>query len=139
MLNVKMASIGLVALITFDLWQVDTRYIDSKRDFNVNKKSYDQTFKTTKADQQVLADTDPHYRVLNLAVNTFNDASTSFYHNHTGGYHAAKLVLYQDLIEKQIGRNNRKVWNMLNTKYLISNTQQGPIAQRNPEALGMLG
>jgi hypothetical protein len=46
------------------------------------------------------------------------------------------LVLYQDLIEKQIGRNNRKVWNMLNTKYLISNTQQGPIAQRNPEALG---
>ena len=136
MLNVKMASIVLVALITFDLWQVDTRYIDSKRDFNVNKKSYDQTFKTTKADQQVMADTDPHYRVLNLAVNTFNDASTSFYHNHTGGYHAAKLVLYQDLIEKQIGRNNRKVWNMLNTKYLISNTQQGPIAQRNPEALG---
>lgn len=137
MINIKYASIALVALITFDLWQIDARYLKHDRDFSINKKSYDDTFRPSTADQQIMADKDPHFRVLNLAVNTFNDASTSFYHNHIGGYHAAKLVLYQDLIEKQIARNNRQVWNMLNTKYLIVKGQTGAaIAQRNPDALG---
>ena len=78
------------------------------------------------------------YRVLNLAVNTFKDASTSYFHKSIGGYHGAKMKRYQELIDYQISKNNMGVLNMLNTKYFIlpSKNKQQASAQINPNALG---
>ena len=54
-----------------------------------------------------------------------------------GGYHAAKLARYQDLIDRQLSRMNMSVLNMLNTKYFIVPTQEGSVTvERNPEAMG---
>jgi hypothetical protein len=83
-------------------------------------------------------DTMTNYRVLDLANNTFNTARTAFYHKGVGGYHAAKLMRYQELIEFYISRStgniSQPVLNMLNTKYIITTGEGG--VQQNPGALG---
>jgi hypothetical protein len=74
---------------------------------------------------------------MNASVNTFNDASTSYFHKSIGGYHGAKLRRYQELIDYQISKNNMEVLNMLNTKYIIFNDQNSKqVVQMNPDALG---
>ena len=88
------------------------------------------------ADQQILADNDPNFRVFNTAVNTFNDASASYYHKSIGGYHGAKLKRYQELIDAHISKGNMNVLNMLNTKYFIVANQNQKVAQRNSGTLG---
>lgn len=136
-LNALMLSGGLAVLVLFDLLQVDRRYL-SADDF-MDEASYSNVFQPTEADKQILADKDPYYRVFNLTSpnGPFNDAMTSYFHKSVGGYHAAKLQLYLDLIERQISKNNIRVLNMLNTKYVIQPGPNGqPVAQRNPEALG---
>ena len=125
---------GVAVLVLFDMWNVNRRYLNED-DF-VRKQRMEVPFQKTVADQQILADTDPNYRVLNLSVNTFNDASTSYYHKSVGGYHAAKLMRYQELIDYHISKQNMKVLNMLNTKYVIVRGENGPQAQQNPGALG---
>lgn len=128
---------GVVVLVLFDLLQVDKRYLSSD-DF-MDEASYGTPFQPTAADQQILQDKDPYYRVLNLTApdGPFNDAMTSYFHKSIGGYHAAKLQLYLDLIERQISKNNIQVLNMLNTKYVIQPGQNGqPAVARNPDALG---
>jgi len=78
-----------------------------------------------------------NYRVLNTSVQTFQNGSTSYYHKSIGGYHGAKLRRYQELIDYHISKNNRKVINMLNTKYIITpDKEKGSQAQLNPDALG---
>jgi hypothetical protein len=76
--------------------------------------------------------------VFNQTVDVFNDASTSYHHNSVGGYHPAKLDLYNDIITYQLSKGNMQVFNMLNTKYFITqNPQTGkPMAQLNPGAFG---
>ncbi len=133
-INKTVALVGVAVLAVGDLWFINKRYLNHD---NFVKKERFETYVPTQADQQILADPDIHYRVLNLAVNTFNDASTSFYHKSIGGYHAAKLQRYQELIERHIGRNNLAVLNMLNAKYVIQPGQnRQPQASRNPDALG---
>jgi hypothetical protein len=126
---------GLILLILADLWFVNKRYFSSE-DF-VAKRLVENRIVPTEADRQILQDRDPHYRVLDVTRNTFNDNTTAKFHKSIGGYHAAKLRRYQDLIERQISRNNMQVLNMLNAKYFIVPGQNGqPTAQLNPNALG---
>lgn len=126
--------LGLVFLL--DLWPVAKRYLNN--DNFTSRSNAEQPFKASLADQQILSDPDPNFRVMNTTVSTFNDASTSYFHKSIGGYHGAKLKRYQELIEFQISKNNIKVLNMLNTKYFIINTKENPepFAQNNPDALG---
>lgn len=129
----KMKSAVLVAimgvLILGDLWAVDKHFLNDSH--FVSKKQ--QLITPTEADIQILADTDPDYRVLNLASNTFNESRTSYFHKSVGGYSPAKLRRYQDIIDYYLsGRLNMNVINMLNTRYVI--TQQG--VQYNPQAFG---
>ena len=131
--NILVGALGFLILV--DMWVVDKRYMN-KENF-VSKSVMDTPFEMTNADQQILADRDPNFRVYNTTVSTFNDASTSYYHKSIGGYHGAKLKRYQELIEMQISKNNMEVLNMLNTKYfIVADEQKQPIAQRNPVACG---
>ncbi|NQV03055.1 MAG: hypothetical protein HQ542_10435, partial [Bacteroidia bacterium] len=125
----------LSALILLDMFVISKRYLNN--DSFTEKTKMENPFTPTAADQQILLDKDPNFRVLNLSVNTFNDASTSYFHKSIGGYHGAKLRRYQELIENQISKRNMDVLNMLNTKYvIISGEDRKPIAQENYEALG---
>lgn len=125
---------GLTLLIIFDLWMIDRRYVNY--DSFTNRQSTESFFQPRPVDQQIMQDPDPHYRVFDLTVNTFNSAQYSYYHKMIGGYHAAKLQRYQDLIDRHLSQGNRTVLNMLNTRYIITQGQDGQaIAQRNPGAL----
>ena len=125
----------LLVLILTDMVTVNKRYVNN--DNFVSKSKVSKPFEPTASDQQILQDTTLDYRVMNLSVNTFNDASTSYFHKSIGGYHGAKLRRYQELIENQINKNNINVLNMLNTRYLIYNDKnRTPVVQFNPDACG---
>ncbi len=122
---------GLGLLFLVDGWMIDKRYLNADNFVEVSK--YQSTHTATQADQDILRDTDPHYRVFNITQNPFNDAMTSYFHQSVGGYSAVKLQRYQDLIENQISKNNTAVLQMLNTKYVITEGQdKQPRAQRFP-------
>ncbi|MCH8903432.1 MAG: hypothetical protein IIA45_05910, partial [Bacteroidetes bacterium] len=130
--------LGIAILVVVDIWWIDTRYMNE--DSYTSKTDYRNQFKPNQADLAILNDKDPNYRVYNLTVgNPFTDAMTSYHHKSVGGYNAAKLIRYQDLIEKHISRGEMRVFNMLNTKYFIvgdSNNDNKPTVQANPDALG---
>ncbi len=121
-------------LILGDMWVVNKRYLNN--DNFKTKRKVVQPYTPTTADNQILRDTDPNFRVYNTTVSPFNDASTSYFHKSIGGYHGAKLRRYQELIDNHISKGNMQVLNMLNTKYFIVKGQNGPVAQLNSGALG---
>ena len=142
--KLKETHLGIIMafLILTDLWMVDKRYLNES-DFH-KLKHVSKNFKLTPAESRMLTDTDPNYRVLNTSVNIFNDAAPSYYYNTIGGYHAAKLKRYQDLIERQIspemgklnqGFDKTPVLNMLNMKYVIFGKDENSIAL-NEKAMG---
>jgi hypothetical protein len=116
-----------------DLWAVGRRYIKPAN--FVTERTYDESFSPRPADTQILAQETNRgaYRVFDLSADPWNNALQSYYHNSVGGYSAAKLQRYQDLIDYHISQNNQSVLNMLNTKYII--TREGQV-QGNPGALG---
>lgn len=151
------AALGIFILI--DLWTVDTRYLGEKN--FVTKAQNQASFEKSPADEEILKDTDPNYRVLNLAASPFQDAATSYWHKSIGGYHGAKLKKYQELVdfhyEKQIqtfygginktGGNDSLVnelcsklymLNMLNAKYIIvpAGEDGRTVPFKNPQANG---
>lgn len=148
---------ALSVLCLLDMWAVNKRYLND--DMFVTPQPVTQMFQKTQTDELILQDPALDYRVLNLAVNTFNENSTSTYHKSIGGYHAAKLRRYQELIEAHISRESMTlqrtaaqmggdlrqangdsispVLNMLNTKYLILGLQGGgTVPVLNPHANG---
>lgn len=131
--NIAIAVIGILSL--FDLISTNSEYFSPSH--YVSKTTLKRVNAPRPVDEQILKDKDPNYRVLDLTINTYNSASTSFHHKTIGGYHAAKLVRYDDLIEYHLRKNNMNVLNMLNTKYFIVNDETGKAAvQRNTAALG---
>ena len=125
----------LVVLLLLDMWPISRRYLN---DTHFEKaRLVEQPFQPTRADLQIMQDTDLHFRVFNLTVNAFNESSTSYFHSSIGGYHGAKLQRYQDLIDFHLVNRSPNVLNMLNTKYLIVPGEDNqPVAQLNPDALG---
>lgn len=131
--------IGVLAcLVLFDLWGVDRRYLNDSNFVNEKKLKIKPTQTDQILDQYAAQFKDEDYRVFDLSVNTFNDSYPSAFHHQIGGYSAAKLRRYQDLIDFYLSRHiNTGVLNMLNTRYVVMPGQNGqPMVQRNPEALG---
>lgn len=126
---------ALSLLVIIDMIPVDSRYLN-KEDFQ-SRSMVANPFTPTNADRLIMKDTDPDYRVMNVTVSTFQDASTSYFHKSIGGYHGAKLRRYQEVIDHHIVKNNMKVLNMLNTKYfIVPGADRKPEVQVNFEALG---
>jgi hypothetical protein len=147
----------LVVLCLVDLWQVNKRYLNDS--MFVPRQEREQKQPLTQTDQLILMDKTLDYRVLNLASNTFNENETSYYHKSVGGYHAAKLRRYQELIDAYIspemqglfsaisqaggdmtqvnGDSVYPVLNMLNTRYFILPLQSGQtVPVQNPYTYG---
>ncbi len=138
--------IALMILFVADMAWVNKRYLNNS---NFTSASHvENPFSPTDADTQILQDTTPDYRVLNLTTDPFSDAGTSFYHKSIGGYHGAKLRRYQELIDHNIDReiqvfaktmrnDSTPVLNMLNTKYfIIPGNDRRPMAYPNQKTLG---
>ncbi|MBQ7689698.1 MAG: hypothetical protein IJT30_00660 [Muribaculaceae bacterium] len=126
-LTPALTAVAMVVLVLADLFWVNKRYVNADTFVPAMEA---EAFTPRPADTQILQDT-THYRVLD--IQHFGDAMPSYFHKTVGGYHAAKLTRYNDLIERQITRNNLQVLNMLNTKYVIASDTQ---VQLNPDALG---
>jgi len=127
--------LALGILILADMWTVAKRFLND--DNFVSPKYETSYFKKQPYEEYILQDPDPHFRVLNLTTNTFNESRTSYYLKSIGGYHAAKLRRYQDLISEHISKMNMRVINMLNTKYfIVPDANKNPVPQYNPEAMG---
>lgn len=130
----------LAALVVIDMFPINKRYLNN--DNFIDSRRFEKPFVMSEIDKQILQDNSLNYRVMDLTKNTFNDASTSYFHKSIGGYHGAKLRRYQDIINRYLGGNNVgsdgfwNVINMLNTKYLITPQNNKPIAMANPDAFG---
>lgn len=129
--------IALMVLAMFDVMGIDTKYLNSDNFQDAEENT--AAFQKTASDNAILAD-NSYFRVFNMAGNAFNENYTSYYYNSVGGYHPAKLIIYQDLIENKLSSQqpNMNVFNMLNTKYFIQKDQNGQTTnyQKNPTALG---
>lgn len=132
--NMQLAYFIFAVIILGDLWLVDKRYVNEV-DFT-KTKSVEKSIVASAADQQISNDKSLNYRVFNTTISSFNDNSTSYFHQSVGGYSAAKLIRYQDIIEHHLSKGNMNVFNMLNAKYFITGQPGQEMAQQNPDALG---
>lgn len=123
-LNAQVVFISLGVLVLIDMWSVDKRYLNDEK--FVEQSQINNTYPKRDVDELILRDPSLDYRVFDLTINTFSDASASYYHKTVGGYHAAKLKRYQEVLDKQFnGSINEDVLDMLNTKYVITSDQKG--------------
>ena len=128
-------TVVLGVLVLLDLWPVDRRYFNDSN--FVSRKQQMSSFGMLPYEEALLKDPDLRFRVMNLTVDTFNDSRTSYYLNSVGGYSAAKLRRYNDLIEEHLSKMHMPVINMLNTKYLITADAEGnAVPAVNPDAMG---
>ncbi len=137
-INVKAMCALLTVLVTVDLFVVDKRYLDTNS-FVPRQLTQGEPFPLTAADRQILQDTAMNYRVMNIPE--FSQAGPSYRHKTIGGYHAAKLTRYQDMIDRHLGNfmtgnvseADMNVLNMLNAKYIVLSQDE---VVPNPDALG---
>lgn len=151
-------TVAAIALLCLgDMWSVNKRYLYDEQ--FVPKSEQAATFRKSQTDELILQDQSPDYRVLNFAGNTFEENNTSYWHKSVGGYHAAKLRRYQEMIDHHIAKEMQAAYqevataggqmdsvnaakfpvlNMLNTKYFIFPAgQQGQtVPIENPYAFG---
>jgi len=130
-INPMVTTLVLAAVVLLDMGLVNKRYVDSETFVPAEQVQMARSFAPRPVDTQIQQDKQLNYRVLDLQH--FADAMPSYFHKTVGGYHAAKLTRYNDLINRQIAKNNQQVINMLNTKYIIVDDNT---AQVNPGALG---
>ncbi len=134
-LKATSAIVLLAAVILIDMWTVDRRYLNN--DNFIEESVISQQQQPREVDKLIMRDNAPDYRVLDLSSNPFTNANTSLYHNSIGGYHAAKLMRYQELIERQFTNAiNEDVLDMLNTRYLITSDGQSERMQNRSTAAG---
>ena len=129
--NTAFVFLGIVMVL--DLVMVDKRYVNAE-DF-VKSSEINRPFRANAADMEIMKDK-THYRVFDLSGSPFNTARTSYFHNSIGGYHAAKPGRMQELYDFYLSQNNLQILSMLNAKYFIVPTQEGVVAQQNPENNG---
>lgn len=145
-LKANVLYIILVVGIAADMWPVAGRFLGPDK-FDKPKK--EGVITANKIDREIMKDPDLHYRVLNLTLSAFSDATTSYFHKSIGGYHGAKLKRIKELIEHRVEgeiqaitsqnfRNPKKspVLNMFNVKYFIASTNKGKQLVPNRGALG---
>ncbi len=129
----------LLVINTADILWVDSKYLNEEN-YQTKEEYVSDNFVPTAADKFILKDKDPHYRVYNISPDRFAESRTSYFHRSIGGYHAAKLRVYQDVIENQFSKNppNTDVLNMLDAKYfLIPDPQTNQLqVQQNLNAMG---
>lgn len=127
--------IALGVIVLVDMWPVNKRFFNDSH--FVSQSEDNSYFAKLPYEEQILQDPELYFRVMNLSTNTFSDARTSYYLKSVGGYHAAKLRRYQDLIDAHLSQGHLEVMNMLNTKYLIQQDEQGKyVVQVNPQRYG---
>jgi hypothetical protein len=115
---------GLLILSSYDLMAEGKKYLSDES--YSDPESEETTFTMSDADLRIQRDPEKNFRVLDIASgDPFNSAHASYYHNSVGGYHPAKLALYNDLIEHQLVKGNQMVYNMLNTRYVIRKGADG--------------
>jgi len=129
-------TVGLLLLSSFDLLTVGQRYLNNSK--FVEKEEFEGSIPATAADRQIMDDPHKPFRVFDQTEEWYQSSRASYYHNSVGGYHPAKLGLYNDIIEHQIGKGNMEVLNMLNTKYFIMQdpASRQAVARINPGAFG---
>ena len=128
------AAVLLGALIIADLWGVDQRFFNAG--YFQSPSQFENNFAQQPWETAILADQDPHFRVFNLAGNTFNENRTSYRFKSIGGYSAAKLRRYQDIIDEHLSKMHMPVVNMLNAKYIVMDRGGHTMAVPNDGALG---
>ena len=129
--NTILLALTLGTAIMFDMIPIDRKYFGNQN--FITKKENSNLFAMQDWEKSIVQDKSLDFRVLNLSVNTFNDARTSYRLKHIGGYSAVKLRRYQDIIDAHISKSNKSVIDMLNTKYYI--TREGHVV-KNPDAMG---
>lgn len=136
-LSANVLIIGLAVIFLFDLWSVDKRFLNDKS-FMEKRLVTSQAFQEREVDQLIRMDKDLSYRVIDLTTNPFSDARASYYHKSLGGYHAAKLMRFQEILENQFnGAVNEDVLDMFNVRYVITGDEQkGQRIQRRSSAAG---
>jgi hypothetical protein len=138
LIKAPVVAIAFIIISTLELTMVSKQYLSDEEYVSADEFA-SNNFTPTAIDQKILQDKDPDFRVFNMAGDTYNESRTSYFHKSVGGYHPAKLRIYQDMIEKYLSeRPNPSVLDMLNTKYIIAQDPQSgqPTLIPNPNAYG---
>ena len=147
-------AVGVTVLMVIDLFGIGKRYLNSEH--FITPKNFQAQYDPRPVDEILFEDEDPNYRVLDISINTFNSSATSYHHKTIGGYSPVKLQRYQDLIDRYISSEIKKVYevvgnaatiqdvtenlpylkviSMLNGKYIILGGEYPPV--ENLHAMG---